>query len=104
MIEAHQTWNLVPNVDLQGYNAWAKKTVGIVLAQPGLLEFRGYRNLAGSPQVLTVTVWEDGGSWAKFVETGWPPLEAELRAFITNHHYALWGSSPLIPQPLRPAK
>jgi heme-degrading monooxygenase HmoA len=104
MNEAHQTWDQIPGVDQRAYNAWAKKAIGTTLQQPGLIEFRAYRNLSGSPQILVVTEWDSVVDWARFAENSWPALEAELRAFATNINYSLWGISPVVPQPLRPAK
>jgi heme-degrading monooxygenase HmoA len=104
MIESHQTWDLIPGVDQQAYGAWAKNAIGVTLKQPGLVEFRANRNLAGSPQVLVVSVWESVADWAKFVESSWVEIEGALRSHATNIHYTLWATSPLVPQPLRPAK
>ena len=104
MIELHFTWDLVHGVDQQAYNTWAKNAIRVTLKAPGLVEFRGNRNLAGNPQVLVVTVWESVTDWANFAETSWGKLEGELRSYATDIHYSLWAASPLIPQPLRPAK
>ena len=104
MIESHQTWDLIPGVDLQSYGAWSKNALGTSLKQPGIIEIRANRNLAGSPQILVVTVWESVADWAKFVENSWMPIEEALHAYATNIHYTLWSTSPLVPQPLRPAK
>lgn len=104
MIEVHQTWDLIPNVDKQAYNAWAKKAVGTTLQQPGLIEFRAHRSLSGSPQILVVTDWETAADWAKFAETLWPALNDELTAFAVNTHFMLWGPSPVVPAPLKPGK
>ncbi len=104
MFEVHQTWDLIPNVDQQAYNAWAKKSIGTTLQQSGLIEFRAYRNLGGTPQILVVTAWETAADWARFAENDWPALNEELHAFATNSHYILWGTSPVVPQPLHPAR
>lgn len=104
MMESIITWDLVPNVDQGAYAAWAKKAIGAVLKQPGLIEFRANRNLLGTPQVRVVSVWSALGDWAKFDEDSWPPLEAELRGYATNIQMELWGPSPVVPQPLHPAK
>ena len=101
-MESNNTWDLLPNVNNEAYTAWAKKAVGIVLQQPGLIEFRANRNLMGTPQVRVVSVWSALSDWAKFAEETWPPLEAELRGFATNIQAELWGPSPVVPQPLHP--
>ncbi len=104
MIEVHQTWDLIPNVDQQAYNAWAKRAISTTLQQLGLCEFQAYRNLSGTPQVLVVTIWETAADWATFAEKLWPVFEEELHAFATNTHYILWGISPIVPQPLHPTR
>jgi heme-degrading monooxygenase HmoA len=104
MIESHFTWDLVPGVDAKAYGTWAKNAIGVTVKAPGLVEFRANRNLAGNPQVLVVSVWESLTDWAHFAETSWAELEGELRSYATDIHYTLWATSPLVPQPLRPAK
>jgi hypothetical protein len=45
MMEVNQTYDPLPDVDQEAYAAWAKKTVAIVLKQPGIVEFRAHRNV-----------------------------------------------------------
>jgi hypothetical protein len=104
MVESHVTWDLVPNVDQKAYGEWSKKAIGTLLKTPGLIEVRANRNLCGSPQVLIVDVWENMAAFGNFSETVWPALEAELNPLVQNVHYTLWATSPVLPQPLRPAK
>jgi len=75
MVEEHMTWDFVPGVDQQAYNAWAKKAIGTVLKQPGLIEFRANRNVCGSPHVLVVTEWDSAADWGNFSESTWPAFE-----------------------------
>ena len=58
MIENTMTYELRPNLDQQAYGEWAKKTIGVILQTPGVVEFRAYRNLLGSPQVRSTTVMQ----------------------------------------------
>jgi len=104
MIEVIESFDLVPGVDQDAYQSWAKKAVALVLQQPGLVELRANRNILGSPQVRIVTVWKSGADWAKFGEGAWRPLESELLKFATNLKAELWGPSALVPEPLRPGK
>lgn len=104
MVEVHMTWDFVPGADQQAYNAWAKKAIGTVLQQPGILEFRAHRNLCGSPMVLVVTDFESAADWGNFAEKVWPALESEVHPYVTNIKYTLWGTSPVVPKPLHPAK
>ena len=50
MIENTMTYELRPNLDQQAYGEWAKKTIGVILQAPGVVEFRANRNLLGSPE------------------------------------------------------
>ena len=104
MIEVHMTWDFVPGVDRKGYGDWAKKAIGATLQTPGLIEFRANRNLCGSPQVLVVTLWESMAAYGNFTENTWPALEVEVNTYAQNIHYVMWGPSPVVPQPLHPAK
>lgn len=103
-MEATQTYDLLPDVDQEAYAAWAKKTIAMVLKQPGMVEFRGHRNVLGSPQIRTTTLWRSGAEWANFGEGPWKASEAELRRYATNIRTELWGPSALVPEPLRPGK
>jgi len=105
MIENCQTYDFLPGIDQQAYSEFAKKAIGAVLQAPGLVEFRAYRNMLGSPQVRLVTVWQTLEDWARFGESAaWQALEAEMRTFIVNNHTELWGPSPVVPEPLRPGR
>lgn len=104
MIEVTQTYELLPTVDLGAYAAWVKKALGIVLKQPGFVEFRAHRNLLGSPQVRTTTVWQSAAEWARFDEGDWQTLELELRRMATQLRVELWGPSAMVPEPLRPQR
>ncbi|WP_062536607.1 antibiotic biosynthesis monooxygenase [Mizugakiibacter sediminis] len=104
MIEVTQTYDLLPAVDRDTYADWVKKAIGLVLKQPGLVEFRAHRNLLGSPQVRTTTVWQSGADWAHFAEGAWQTLEPELRRMATNLRIELWGPSPMVTEPLRPGR
>lgn len=104
MLEVCVTWDLLPGVSQETYGAWAKKAVATTLKQPGLVEFRANRNMLGSPEVRTTSVWRSGGDWIAFAEGGWKTVEQELRGLATNLRMEVWGPSPLVPEPLRPGK
>jgi len=105
MIENNTIYELRPNLDQQAYGEWAKKTIGVILQAPGVVEFRANRNLLGSPQVRSTIVFQTLTDWAKFVDTDeWRTLEAELRAFATDIHIEVWGPSPVLPEPVRPSQ
>jgi hypothetical protein len=102
MVQQVMTYDLALGVDQQAYQAWAKSTVGTMMRQPGLVEFRAYRNMLGTPQVRTTTEWQSLADYEKFSLGAWQPLEAELRTMATHIRVELWGPSPLVPEPLRP--
>jgi len=104
MTEVNLSYDFIPGFDQQAYKEWAKKAIGTVLQTPGLVEFRAFRNVLGSPYVRTTTVWQSLTDWVKFFESPeWQEIETELRdAFATNVSVEIWGPSPVAPTPLRP--
>ena len=104
MIECDLMYDLLPNVDAKGYGEWATKTIGIMAKQPGMVEFRANRNVLASPQVRTVSVWQTMEDWTKFNQGAWQSIQVELRGFAGNISIELWGPSPVLAQPVRPAK
>jgi heme-degrading monooxygenase HmoA len=106
MIEVALLYDLDRGVDLNAYAEWAKKVIGQVLRSPGLIEFRAHRNLLGSPQIRSISVWESLADWQGFFQSeAWQAAEAELRGrFVSNFRVELWGPSPMVPEPLKPAR
>jgi len=105
MIEKNMTYDLLPGVDLKAYSAWAKRTVETMIKQPGVVEFRANRNVLGNPQVRVSVTWKSLVDWGRFAESdAWRSLEAELHGFATNVKVELWGPSPILAEPVRPAK
>ena len=105
MIEVNKTYDLLPGIDQQAYGQAAQEMIRMMLQAPGIIEFRANRNMLGSPQVRITTLWETLADWAKFAESAERyALESELLAFTTNINVQLWGSSPVVPEPLRPHK
>jgi len=102
MLEVCITYDLLPNVGQDAYQAWAGRAIAAILKQPGLLEFRAHRNVLGTPEVRTTSVWRSGADWMTFGEGGWRPLEQELRGLANHIRMEAWGPSPLVPEPLRP--
>jgi hypothetical protein len=94
----------VPGVDQQAYQAWAKNTIAALMRQPGLVEFRAYRNILGTPQVRTTIEWQSLADYEKYWQGAWQPVETELRTMATNIRVELWGPSPVVQEPLRPGK
>jgi heme-degrading monooxygenase HmoA len=102
-IEVAQNHNLLPNIDQDAYGDLSGRAMGLLLAAPGFVEFRGNRNLLGSPQVLATSTWTTLTDYARLLESPeWRALEVELRGFISNINVTVWGPSPIVPEPVRP--
>lgn len=87
------------------YAGWAKSAMARMFAIPGIIEFRGYRPVTGSYQVALTYEFADMKAWAVWnsnedIQKLWD----EARAYITNVSYELWGSSPIVPEPIRPGQ
>ncbi|HJW54478.1 MAG TPA: hypothetical protein VJ577_04325 [Burkholderiaceae bacterium] len=105
MIESNFSYDLLPNIDMKSYGEWVKKTVASIAKQPGMVEFHASRNILGAPQIRASTVWQSLEDWSRFAEENtWQTMQAELRGFATNIKVELWGPSPVLPEPVRPAK
>ncbi len=104
MVETHVCYDLLPNIDQKAYAATVRKVVEATLKAPGVVEFRAHRGFVAPAQVRGTTVWQTFTDWAKFLEGPWQQLEAELRVYATNIKVEVWGPSPIMPEPLRPAK
>jgi hypothetical protein len=105
MIEVDLKYDFLPGVNQQAYQRWAKKAIGTVLQSPGVVEFRASRNMMASPQVRATSVFKNMADWGNFAENAeWLALKAELSdKFATNVCVDIWGPSPVVPEPLRPA-
>ncbi|MFB0564679.1 MAG: antibiotic biosynthesis monooxygenase [Candidatus Aminicenantaceae bacterium] len=106
IVEVHLYYDLLPGIDQQAYQEWAKKAIGLVMQSPGLIEFRAHRNLLGSPFVRSTSVWQTLNDWANFAQSEkWEKIAADLRnSFAVNIKVEIWGPSPIVPEPLRPKK
>jgi heme-degrading monooxygenase HmoA len=105
MVDANMTYDLLPNLDPKTWEAFAKKAIATILKAPGIVEFRAYRNLMGTPQILTTSVWNTAADWANFGQSAeWSALERDMRTRVTGLRVELWGPSPVVPKPLHPTK
>jgi len=103
MIEAVMTFDLLPHIDMKAYEEWVEKLADAIENQPGIVEFRANRSILGSPMSRSVTTFRSLEDWAKFTEGPWHFLGPEFRRFATNIHIELWGPSPIVKEPVRPA-
>jgi len=100
------SYDLPSPEQIETYNEKARtKWIPIVLKQPGVKEFRAYRNpYRTMPQVATHTEFDSLASWLKFVESeDFAAIMAGLRAAgCTNLSTEVWDTSPVAPEPLKP--
>jgi len=104
MIEIAFTYDFLPGFDEQAYAALAKKATAMLVAAPGFVEFRAHRNMVGSPHVRRTSVWNSLADWASLAQQPeFQALTAEFRSYVTNLKVEIWGPSPFVPKPIRPA-
>ena len=99
-------WDLPSEERIENYNQQAR-TVWIpsLLKQPGVKEFRAYRNpYHTAPQIMIHIEWDSLASWLKYVESeDYAAIVSGLRAAgCTEIEAEIWGASPVVPEPLRP--
>ena len=99
-------WDLPSNEEnLKAYNQKAKDWIKIVLSQPGVKEFRGYRDpLRNSPVVMIHIEFDNLESIIKYLKSeDFKKTNSEmLKLGCSNFSNEMWDGSPLIPEPLRP--
>ena len=87
----------------EAYNEWTKSALPRTLAIPGLVEFRAYRPVAGTCQVVLTYEFADLAAWAAWrAHEDNQPLMDELYTYATNVSTEVWGASPVVPEPIQP--
>jgi len=96
MIESTLSYDLFTGIDLEEYLVFSKKSFELIVKAPGLVEVKVLRNLMGSPQVKTVSVWKNLTDWANFIDSSdWQEMEWEMRnKYARNINLSLWKPSP----------
>jgi antibiotic biosynthesis monooxygenase (ABM) superfamily enzyme len=97
-------WDIHPD-KLEAYVKWTESAIKRCLSVPGVVEFRGYRGIAGAPQVVITWEFADMSAWAAWnssEET--QKVVTELHTVAVNVTNELWGPSPVVPAPIRPGK
>lgn len=90
---------------LEAYQKWTEGAIKRALGVPGLVEFRAYRPVTGSSQIVLTYEFADLAAWASWYSNATSQkLTAELYTFAVNVNVEVWGPSPVIPVPLRPGK
>jgi hypothetical protein len=98
-------WDLPPAEQTEAYTRSSGKWISLVLKQPGVKEFRAYRNPFGvTPEVITHAEFDSMSSWLAFVQSeDYASILADLRAVgCTNLVAEVWDAPPLAPEPLKP--
>ena len=95
-------WDVHPD-KVESYAEWAKEVIPRLLKVPGLVEFRAYRPVTGSSQVVTTFEFKDLAGWATWYgQEEVQEIMNERREFTINETSELWGPSPIVPDPIRP--
>ena len=90
---------------LEEYQKWTEGAIKRALGVPGLLEFRAYRPVTGSFQIVLTYELADLAAWASWYGSATTQtLMSELYRFALNVNTEVWGPSPVVPVPLRPGK
>lgn len=85
MMEIDLSYDLSPNYDMNAHGDWARHSAGVIKRQPGMLEFRGHRQVFGTPRIGTSSIWRGLEDWERFTKsTGWLLMEEELRSFASK--------------------
>jgi quinol monooxygenase YgiN len=98
-------WDIRPD-KAAAYLQWVPGAIQRNLAARGVVEFRAYRGVAGSlpSQVVVTYEFKDFDDWAKwYANKGVQQSIEEVRSYVENLTAELWGPSPVVPKPMRPA-
>lgn len=98
-----QKWNIRPD-KADAYREWARGAIGRTLA-PGVVEFRGFQPASGKFQVVITHEFADLAAWDRwYAHEDVQKVLNEIRTFVTDLTRELWGPSPIVQAPVRPAK
>ena len=97
-------WDVHPD-KVEAYSKWVGGAVQRLVAAPGVIEFRAYRGAAGAPNIVSTFEFADMAAWAAWwSHEDTQVLFTELHTLALNVTLELWGPSPVVPAPIRPAK
>jgi heme-degrading monooxygenase HmoA len=104
MVLGVMKWDIHPD-KVDAYANWTGSAIQRCLAAPGVVEFRAYRGMAGAQQVLTTWEFADLASWAAWRESDLvQQVLDELYTVGVSVVVEVWGPSPVVPAPIRPAR
>jgi antibiotic biosynthesis monooxygenase (ABM) superfamily enzyme len=97
-------WDIHPD-KVEAYIKWTESAIKRTLAVPGVVEFRAYRPVTGTSQVVVTYEFADLASWAAWYgNEDNQKVMNERRTLTLNESNELWGPSPVVPAPIRPGK
>ena len=100
------TWDLPPENQMETYLEKARtEWIPSILTQPGLKEFRAYRNpLQTTPQVLSHVEFDDLQSLESYLQSmAYAVVISGLNGVgCTRVSAQVWDASPVAPEPLKP--
>lgn len=96
-------WNVHPDKG-EAYAKFAQGAIPRTVGVPGVVEFRGYRPASGASQVVGTYEFADMAAWtAWYNHDDIQQVVADLRAVANDVTMEIWGPSPIVPEPIRPA-
>ena len=102
MVLTVMKWNIHPD-KVDEYKKWTESAIKRTIGVPGVVEFRAYRPVSGSSQVVVTYEFPDLATWATWQEDEQTQAVLnELRTVAVNVLSELWGPSPVVPDPIRP--
>jgi quinol monooxygenase YgiN len=97
-------WDIHPD-KVDAYLKWTAGAIKRTVGAPGVVEFRGYRPAAGAPEVVITYEFADMATWAAWhMNEDVQKVLSEVHALALNVTAELWGTSPVVPAPIRPGK
>jgi quinol monooxygenase YgiN len=95
-------WDIHPDKK-EAYTEWTQSAIQRSLSIPGVVEFRAYRPLSGTSQVVITYEFADLEAWAVWRDSeDMQNVTDELYTLANNVSSELWGPSPVVPEPIRP--
>lgn len=95
-------WNIHPDKAAE-YAHKASSWVERITKIPGLIEYRGYRVISGSHQVVVTYEFADMAALGAYLNSDeYKKVWLEAHAYCLDQTAEVWGPSPLISKPIRP--
>jgi quinol monooxygenase YgiN len=97
-------WNIHPD-KVSEYLDWSQGAIRRTLSVPGVDEFRAYRGVTGTAQVVITYEFADMAAWeAWYSHETVQEVVREVYTLALNVSAELWGPSPVVLAPIRPGQ